>query len=295
MVSSMTGFGRSDITYGESRITVEIRSVNNRYLDLNIRIPRFLGALEAEVRTMVKDRIRRGKVDIFISLPEEGNKGARVVYNPEIADQYLQALQSMAEEFRMENDMRLSMLARFPDVFTTVDEEPDEESLRDGVLHAVELALDQFCLAREREGAFLQRDLLEKLEEMRADVDYIEERSPEIIEAYKQGLREKIRDLLGDTQIDENRIMTEVTLYADKVCVDEEMVRLKSHIEAVKDLVEKGDDKEGIGRRLDFLAQEMNREANTTLSKSADLSVSDRGISLKTCIEKIREQIQNLE
>ena len=295
MVSSMTGFGRSDITHGHYRITVELKSVNNRFLDLNIKMPRRLGALEADIRAHLKTYMKRGKTDVYISLIDDQGADARVRYNRAIAAEYLTAIQAMSEEFAMENDIRLSALARFPDVFVTEEEALNEEEILEGLLLAVDQACGQFCAAREREGAFLCRDLTDKLNEMREDVDYIEKRSPEIIENYKRSLREKVRDLMADSQLEESRIMTEITLYADKICVDEELVRLRSHIDAMQKLLDRGDDKEGIGRQLDFLAQEMNREANTILSKSTDLSVSDRGINLKTAIEKVREQIQNIE
>ncbi|MCR5177802.1 MAG: YicC family protein [Lachnospiraceae bacterium] len=295
MVCSMTGFGRSEITQGERRYMAEIRSVNNRYLDLNVKLPRRLGAADGPVRALLKRYIKRGKVDVFVSCTLDYGNDEVVRYNRRIASEYLESLKLMAEEFGMENDIRLSTLARFPDVFVTEEEELDEDEAVKGVLEAVEDACMKFSEARRTEGEWLKSDLLDKLTVMESSVAYITERSPQIIEEYKKSLREKIEDLMGEKSIDENRLAMEVALFADKVCVDEELVRLGSHISQVRSVLEKGDDKDGIGRRLDFIVQEMNREANTILSKSTDLGISDMGIDLKTTIEKIREQIQNIE
>ncbi len=295
MVLSMTGFGRSEVSHGAYHITAEIRSVNNRYLDLNIKLPRKLGAAEAEVRSLIKRYVRRGKTDVYITCVNEEGGDARVRYNRVIAEEYLHSLQQMSQDFGMENDVRLATLARFPDVFTMEDETVDENEIVPGVLQAVEQACRQFTEAREREGSFLRTDLTEKLGLLEESVSFIKDRSPVIVEEYKKNLREKIADLASDVQIDEARLTTEITIFADKICVDEELVRLSSHIAQVRDALEHGDDKDGIGRRLDFIAQEMNREANTILSKSTDKEIADCGIGLKTTIEKIREQIQNIE
>ena len=208
---------------------------------------------------------------------------------------YSNYLKEMSSDFGLDNDVRISVLSRFPEVFTMEEEELDEEEVWSGLSKAINGAGKAFLESRMKEGEFLSKDLSEKLDGMMENVEYITERSPEIIQEYKTKLREKIADLLEDKQVDENRLAMEVTIYADKVCVDEELTRLRSHIKATKEALLKGDDKDGIGRKLDFLAQEMNREANTILSKSTDLKISDRGIALKTDIEKVREQIQNIE
>jgi uncharacterized protein (TIGR00255 family) len=239
--------------------------------------------------------MKRGKVDVFISYEDLTEADTKVQYNHDIAAEYMDCLKQMSEDFGLQNDVRLSVLARFPDVLTMEAMEIDEKTLWEPLKKAIDEACEQFAAARLREGEFLKEDLNKKLDIMKKDVEFITERSPQIIEEYKASLREKIADLLEDTQIDENRLAMEVTLYADKICVDEELVRLRSHIEAVRGALEEGDDENGIGRKLDFLAQEMNREANTTLSKSTDIQVSDKAIELKTTIEKIREQIQNIE
>lgn len=295
MVCSMTGFGRSEVTEGERKYTVELKSVNNRYLDINIKMPKKFNAFESDIRSQLKKYMKRGKVDVFISYEDFSESETKVKYNKAIAGEYLKYLQEMSEDFGLDNDVRVSLLSRFPEVFTMEEEELDEEVVFSGLKKAVDEAGRQFLLSRQREGEFLSSDLTEKLDGMLKNVEYIEQRSPEIINEYKTRLREKIQDLLEDKQVDENRLAMEVTLYADKICVDEELTRLRSHILATRQALLTGDDKDGIGRKLDFLAQEMNREANTILSKSTDLKVSDRGIALKTDIEKVREQIQNIE
>ena len=295
MVCSMTGFGRSEVTEGQRKYIVELKSVNNRYLDINIKMPKKFNAFESAIRSELKGYMKRGKVDVFISYEDFSETESRVKYNKAIAEEYYGYLKQMADDFGLDNDVRISVLSRFPEVFTMEEEELDEEEVWSGIKRAINEAGKQFMESRSREGEFLKEDLTAKLDGMFENVEYITERSPEIIQEYKTKLREKIADLLEDKQVDENRLAMEVTIFADKVCVDEELTRLRSHILATKETLNCGDDKDGIGRKLDFLAQEMNREANTILSKSTDLKISDRGIALKTDIEKVREQIQNIE
>jgi uncharacterized protein (TIGR00255 family) len=291
----MTGFGRSEITEGDKKITVELKSVNNRYLDLNIKMPKKFNAFEADIRSELKKYMKRGKVDVFISYDNFAQTDSKVKYNKEIAKEYLTYLRQMAVDFGLDDDVRISSLSKYPEVLTMEDVEIDEDEIWNILNKAINEAAQQFADARTTEGEFLKKDLFEKLDEMKESVDFITERSPIIIDEYKAKLREKVYDLLEDKQVDENRLVMEVTLFADKICVDEELVRLNSHIKQTREILEKGDDKEGIGRKLDFMAQEMNREANTILSKSTDLEISNRGIILKTDIEKVREQIQNIE
>lgn len=295
MVCSMTGFGRAEVTEGERKYTVELKSVNNRYLDLGIKMPKKFNAFEAQIRSELKNYMKRGKVDVFISYEDFSESEAKVRYNKAVASEYFDYLKEMSRDFGIDNDVRTSVLSRFPEVLTMEEVELDEEEVWNGLSKALNQAGKQFLESRIREGEFLSKDLTEKLDGMLENVEYISERSPEIISDYKMKLREKIQDLLEDKQVDENRLAMEVTIYADKICVDEEITRLRSHIKATKETLATGDDKDGIGRKLDFLAQEMNREANTILSKSTDLKISDRGIALKTDIEKVREQIQNIE
>lgn len=292
MIKSMTGFGRSEVEDGARKFTVEIKSVNHRYLDITLKMPKKLNFFEASIRNLLKEYIQRGKVDIYITYEDLSEKTATVKYNPEVAKEYLDYLKQMEEQFGLENDIRVSTLSRYPEVFTMEDAEIDEEEIWKGLEKAVREAASNFVDTRIAEGENLRKDLMEKLDGMLEHVDFITERSPIIIEEYKKKLREKVVSLLEDTKVDESRLLMEVTIYADKVCVDEELVRLRSHIEATKKTLMDGG---SVGRKLDFIAQEMNREANTTLSKTTDLEISNHAIELKTDIEKVREQIQNLE
>ncbi len=292
MIKSMTGFGRCEVSEAERKITVEMKSVNHRYLDVNIKMPKKLNYFEAAIRSELKKYIQRGKVDIFISYEDLTESDVCIKYNKEIAAEYMEYLRQMAEDFRLENDIQVSKLSRYPEVLTMEERTVDEEEIWKVLGKAVQGAAEGFVETRIKEGENLREDLLSKLDGMLQHVDYITERSPQLIEGYKTKLRERVHELLEDAQIDENRLMMEITLFADKVCVDEELVRLRSHIEATKKALEDGG---SIGRKLDFIAQEMNREANTILSKANDLETSNRAIELKTEIEKVREQIQNIE
>lgn len=292
MIKSMTGFGRCEAVCRNRRITVEIKSVNHRYLDINIRMPKNLNLFEGAIRSLLKEYVERGKTDVFIMCEDDTGENISLKYNEALAAQYLMHARSMAEQFGIENDLRVSALSRFPEVFTMEEERPDEEELWAELEKAVRGAAEQFVENRAAEGERLMADLLDKLDGMVSCVDFIEERYPEILAEYRMRLTEKVKELFADRQMDEARIAAEVTLFADKICVDEETVRLKSHIRGMKEALRTGG---GIGRKLDFIAQEMNREANTILSKTNDLKVSGVGIDLKTDIEKVREQIQNIE
>ena len=288
----MTGFGRCEIQKDARKFTVELKGVNHRYLDVNIRMPKKLNFFETAIRTLLKSYAARGKVDIFITYEDLSQSQVSVKYNETLAAEYLKYLNRMAEEFGLENDIRVSTLSRYPEVFTMEEQAEDEEELWNGLKEALEGAFEQFVETRMTEGENLKRDILEKLGTLEELVGYIEERSPQIVKEYREKLEEKTKELLADTQIEDSRIAAEVILFADKICTDEEVVRLKSHISHMRNTLE---EKEGIGRKMDFIAQEMNREANTILSKANDIEVSDCAISLKTEIEKIREQIQNIE
>ncbi len=292
MIKSMTGFGRCEVQKDSRKFTVELKGVNHRYLDVNIRMPKKLNFFETGIRTLLKSYATRGKVDIFITYEDTSQSQVSVKYNSVLAGEYLRYLKQMEEEFGLENDVRVSTLARFPEVFTMEEQSVDEEELWNGLKEALEGAFEQFVETRTAEGQNLKKDILEKLSLLEELVGYIEERSPQIVAEYRAKLEDKVHELLADTQMEESRIAAEVILFADKICTDEEVVRLKSHISHMRNTLE---EEEGIGRKLDFIAQEMNREANTILSKANDISVSDHAISLKTEIEKIREQIQNIE
>ena len=293
MIKSMTGFGRGEVTEGSKKITVEIKSVNNRFLDLSMKMPRKFNMMDAQIRAELKNYIQRGKVDLYVNYEDLSESDVAVKYNHSVAAEYMKYLQQMADEFHLENDVRVSTLSRFPEVFTTEDLSQDETGLWELLRKAIDEAAQNILDARIREGGFLKDDLLKKMDSILANVDFITTKAPQIDETYQARLSAKVKDMLQDAQIDENRIVQEVTIYSDKVCVDEELVRLRSHVQAVRQALESGE--EGVGRKLDFLAQEMNREANTILSKTDDQEVSARGIELKTDIEKVREQIQNVE
>ena len=261
MIKSMTGFGRCEFADENRKFTVEIKAVNHRYLDVNIKMPKKLNFFESAIRTLLKEYMERGKVDIFINCEDYTQDNVSLKYNEALAAQYLTYLNSMAEKFGLDNDIRVSTLSKYPDVFTMEEQGIDEKSLWLGLEKAIRGAAEQFVESRIREGEHLKKDLCEKLDGMLSYVDFIEERSPVIMKEYKERLEAKVAGL-------------------------------RSHIKSTKDTLEAGG---SVGRKLDFIAQEMNREANTILSKTNDLAISDIGISLKTDIEKVREQIQNIE
>ena len=292
MIKSMTGFGRCEVSDEERKITVEMKAVNHRYLDMNLKMPKKLNYFETAIRGVIKEYLQRGKVDVFITCEDLSEHKLALKYNEDLAGEYMKYLVRMKEKFGLEDDIRVSVLSRYPEVLTMEEQEEDEESLWKLLKQAVEGASLQMSETRAAEGENLKADITGKLHGMLNLVEEIEKRSPQIIAAYRERLTDKVRELLSDTQMEESRIAAEVVIYADKICTDEEMVRLRSHIgQMVKTLKDGG----GIGRKLDFIAQEMNREANTTLSKANDMEVSNYAIDLKTEIEKVREQIQNIE
>ncbi|MBM6827200.1 YicC/YloC family endoribonuclease [Mordavella massiliensis] len=293
MIKSMTGFGRCEYAKGERRFVVEMKGVNHRYLDVNIRMPKKLNFFETAIRNLLKQSVQRGKVDIFISYEDLSESQVALKYNETLAGEYLRYFHEMEESFGLENDIRVSTLSRCPEVLTMEEQAVDEEELWNELKQALDGAISQFVETRGTEGENLKKDLIEKLDGMVKLADQIEERSPQILSEYRQKLETKVKELLADTQIEEGRIAAEVVMFADKICTDEEVVRLRSHILHMKETLQS--DESGIGRKLDFIAQEMNREANTILSKANDLETSNIGIDLKTEIEKVREQIQNIE
>lgn len=293
MIKSMTGFGRCELADGERKFTIEMKGVNHRYLDVNIRMPKKLNFFETAIRNLLKQSVSRGKVDIFITYEDLSEGQAVLKYNETLAKEYLVCLKQMEESFGLENDIRVSTLSRYPEVLTMEEQALDAEEIWNVLKKAMEGALEQFVETRTMEGENLKKDILSKLDGIQKLVAYIEERSPEIVKEYREKLEEKVKELLEDSQIDDGRIAAEVVIFADKICTDEEVVRLKSHISHMQEVLRS--EESGIGRKLDFIAQEMNREANTILSKANDLEVSNCGIDLKTEIEKVREQIQNIE
>lgn len=293
MIKSMTGFGRCEVSEGDRKFTVEMKGVNHRYLDANIRMPKKLNFFDSAIRAVLKQYVTRGKVDIFITYEDFTENQVALKYNESLAKEYLDAFKKMEETFGLENDIRVSTVSRCPEVLTMEEQSADEDELWKGLKKALEGALKQFVETRGIEGENLKNDIIAKLDGMSEKVACIEVRSPEIVAEYRAKLEEKVKELLADTQMDEGRIAAEVVIFADKICTDEEVVRLKSHIAHMKETF--ATEENGIGRKLDFIAQEMNREANTILSKANDIEVSNYAIDLKTEIEKVREQIQNIE
>ena len=292
MIKSMTGFGRSEIERGNRKITVEIKSVNHRFLENSIKMPKKLNIFEARIRDTIKKYASRGKIDVFITYEDNSESNVSLKFNESIAREYMNIFRQMEERFNIRNDITVGALSRYPEVITMEESQEDEEELWNFINEAIEEASKGLADTRIIEGGNLKKDLLLKLDHMEELVYYIETKNPQIIEDYKKKLEAKMEEILSAADIDKNRIASEVIIYADKVCVDEETVRLRSHIEhARKCLNEDG----GIGRKMDFIAQEMNREANTTLSKANNIEISNAAIDLKTEIEKIREQIQNIE
>lgn len=299
MIKSMTGFGRCEKSDETRKIIVEMKAVNHRYSDINFKMPKKLAPFEIKMRNLLKEYIQRGKVDLFFTYEDSSEGNTTVSYNESIAKEYLTYMQQMSEELGLVNDIKVSHLARFPEVFTLEEQAVDEDELWQFVEPALRGACEDFLQARQAEGTRLYEDLMQKLDHMLICVEAIEERSPQIMAEYRSKLTDKVKELLENSTIDENRIAAEVTIFADKICVDEETVRLRSHITGARNILregfESGTSNDSIGRKLDFLAQEMNREANTILSKANDITVSNYGIDLKTEIERVREQIQNIE
>lgn len=292
MIKSMTGFGRAENLQGNRKFTVEMKAVNHRYFDVSIKMPKKLSFFESAIRTLLKTYMQRGKVDVFITYEDFTEENVSLKYNEAVAAQYLKYYRQMADTFGLRDDISVSVLGRCPEVFTMEEQTVDEKEIWAVLEVALKQACEQFVESRITEGERLKEDLFDKLDGMIKDVDAIEDRYPQIMTEYREKLTLKVEELLGDAQMEEGRIAAEVILFADKICTDEETVRLRSHIESMREELLSGG---SVGRKLDFLAQEMNREANTILSKANDLETSNRAINLKTEIEKVREQIQNIE
>lgn len=292
MVCSMTGFGRGAASSACGDLVLEIKSVNHRYFECVVKLPRSSYAMETEIRNRIQSVISRGKLDVCLSFHKTGASGYQLNYNADLAGLYLKRLRQMSDEFEIGDRVFNIDLARFPDVLTLEEREPDSDMLCRLTEEALDQALTDLLDQRAKEGARLGQDLTHKLNRLEELVLSLEERSGQIIAEYADRLRGKIKTLLDEEAVDENRIAQELVIYADKICIDEEMVRLKSHVAQARDQIQRGGE---AGRKIDFLAQEMNREANTILSKSTDARTADIGIEMKTLIEKIREQAQNIE
>lgn len=292
LIKSMTGYGRSVETRNGREFTVEVRSVNNRYLDCAVRLPRLVAFGEDAVKQAVKNTISRGKVDVYVSIRSEGGEQGTVTLNTALAEGYLAAMRQMAETFGLENDVKVSDLSRLPEVFTVDKPEVDEEALLADLMAVTNEALAGYDAMRTTEGAALDHDLRSRGARILELVGQVEKQSPKTVSDYRARLEAKLREVLANTAIDESRILTEAAIFADKVAVDEETVRLRSHLNQMNAMLDAGG---AVGRKLDFLLQEMNREANTIGSKCTDVAVARIVVDIKAELEKIREQVQNVE
>ena len=292
MVKSMTGYGRAEDTVNGYNITVELRSVNNRYLDCNVRIPRLYLFAEEAIKSQVQNSISRGKVDVFVTLESTGEQKLNVSLNKPVADGYYGALKELAQTYGLQDDISVSLLSRFPEVLVAEKAQDDVEQMAKDICSVLERALADFDQMRTREGGRLKDDILSRAATIEEKVSLVEKRSPETVSEYRIRLENRMNEVLANTQIDPARILTEAAIFADKVAVDEETVRLRSHISQLREMMDKGG---AIGRKLDFLIQEFNREANTIGSKCSDIEIARHVVDVKAEIEKIREQVQNLE
>ncbi|MGN0462340.1 MAG: YicC/YloC family endoribonuclease [Ruminococcus sp.] len=292
MIRSMTGFGRGEATVDGRDITVEIKSVNHRYFEFNCRTTRGFGFLEEKLKSYIKERVSRGKIDMFVSLSQKEDTEAIVKINPSLARGYINALKKLSDEYGVKDDISVSTVSSYSDIFQVHKAPEDEEEVWNAVKPVLDTALNNFITMRETEGEKMKADVMSRAKHILSIVDEIESRSPERVKEYEARLKERIEELLGSADYDEQRVITEVAIFADKVAVDEETVRLRSHFDQLKNLMDSDGE---VGRKLDFIIQEMNREANTIGSKANDSSLSHMVVDIKAEIEKIREQIQNIE
>lgn len=292
MINSMTGFGRFEGEVNGRSITLEIKSVNHRYTEFNCRLTRGYSFLEEKLKSYITSKVKRGKIDMFVSISEPEDTPTDVVINHNLAEGYINALKELGEKYGITNSVNTVDVGKYPDVLTVKKAEEDEDKVWDDVRNAVDSALEGFLGMRKAEGERLKADVLSRAETIMSIVDEIEKRSPETVEEYKTRLKQKIEEFLGSGEYDEQRVITEVAIYADKVAVDEETVRLRSHFEQLNTYLNSD---EPVGRSIDFLIQEMNREANTIGSKVKDAEIAQKVVRIKNEIEKIREQIQNIE
>lgn len=292
MIYSMTGYGRYEVEANERKVLVEISSVNHRYLDLNIRIPRLMMQYEEGIRKIVKGKLTRGKIEISVSTQSVAREDLEVVVNESLGEAYLEGLRTLGRKFELEDDLKLSALMNINDLVSIQKKTANAEAVEVQIETAVQGALEAFIKMRQKEGEALKKDILQKCKILSEMVIAIESRSPQVVIQYKERLKARLMQLLDEVPVDENRLTTEIALFADKCAIDEEITRLKSHIMQLEEILEEG---QVVGRKLDFLMQEMNREANTIGSKANDYEITKMVVALKTEIEKIREQVQNIE
>lgn len=292
MTRSMTGFGRASVETEKMNVSVELKSVNHRYFELYSRIPRTYGFLEEKVKSYLQTRVSRGKIECNISIEALDEDNAVVRVNHSLAKAYIDALSELADTYNLRNDISASSLTRFGDVLTVHKEETDEEAVWEIVRTALSQACDSFIEMREREGEKLKEDICGRADTILEKVAFVEERSPQTVREHNERLKQRIRELIEDANVDEQRLLTEAAIYADKIAVDEETVRLRSHIDQLKSMF---NEDIAIGRKMDFLVQEINREANTIGSKASDIEINRTVVDIKAEVEKIREQVQNIE
>lgn len=292
MVCSMTGFGRAKDTVSGLDITVEIKSVNHRFFEFSSRVPRAYQFLDEKLKTFCGKSIVRGKAEVSVTVADNTQSGTVVEIDRGLVDAYMKALGRLAREYRIKNDVKVSSLMSVPGIFKVTQNTADDETVTAAVLQVANSALDSFIKMRTAEGERLADDVKKRTDLILEKVTFIEERSPKTVKEYRERIEQKIRELIGDTAVDEQRLITETAVFADKVAVDEETVRLRSHISQLCALLDKGG---AVGRKLDFIVQEMNREANTIGSKAQDIEIAHTVVDIKAEIEKIREQIQNIE
>lgn len=292
MIKSMTGFGRAQETVDGMTVTVELKSVNHRYFEFTAKVPRTYGFLEEKLKSFLNARVSRGKMECYVSIENLEESDMEVVVNPSLAKGYVDALCTLSETFGLKEDYSAISIAKFPDVLTLRKAPADEEKIWNAVQKVTELAVERFVTMRETEGEKLRADILSKADTILEHVAFVESRSPQTVREYHEKLRQRMEELLENTQVDEQRLLTEAAIFADKVAVDEETVRLRSHISQLREFLNAD---EPIGRKLDFLVQEMNRESNTIGSKAQDVEIAKRVIAIKAEVEKIREQVQNIE
>ncbi len=292
MIRSMTGFGKATAAYDDKTVSIEIKSVNHRYFEMYARTPRSCMQLEDLIRSQLQKKIVRGKIEVNVNISFTGSEDVKISVNKELLKNYLDAFNEISEEFSLKNDVSASIALRIPDALVSETKEMDMDKLWSEVLPVLEEAVDALIDLRTREGGRIAEDIISKCEFIKENVKYIEARSEKLVEEHETKLRNRIIQLLGDTHVDEQRLLTEVAIMADKVAIDEEITRLNSHCAALAEMFESG---ESNGKKMDFIIQEMNREVNTISSKIGDIDITKKIIELKNCIEKIREQIQNIE
>lgn len=292
MIKSMTGYGKSEQTIDSLNVTVEIKSVNHRYFEFSARVPREYGFLEEKLKKYCNSLITRGKVECYVSVEDLEEREMEVNVNETLAAGYVKALKELSERFGLKDDISAVTLSRYPDVITLHKASEDEERIWNAVKTVAETAVSKFIEMRETEGGKLRGDILSRADYIIECVEFIEDRSPETVREYNEKLKQRMKELLGDAAVDEQRLLNEAAIYADKIAVDEETVRLRSHISQLREFMNSS---EAIGRKLDFLVQEINREANTIGSKAQDVDIAKKVIAIKAEVEKIREQVQNIE